>query len=454
VTAQRRSEREFQEQAEKLQLGKVELEHSYRELNEINRQLESRTQELDRLNQELRRLDEMKSDLIGNVSHELQTPLVSIRGYTEMILKERLGPVSDEQRKGLNLSLRNIDRLIAMIDNLAAIARTDPDLRETTLSRFPLRPLIEEALALLEEPIAKKTLEVEVLLEDDEYVLRADRDKILQVYLNLLSNAVKFSHPGGGVEITARPGEAGQLISVVRDHGVGIPPESLGRVFERHYQVRPTSGGHPDGSGIGLSIVRDILRLHGCTIDVESEEGQGSEFKFSLPLDRDEETGDDKADEPVEPVEPVEEENRAGDVTPSLRDAEHPEGAPREAEPAKTAPTAGAPSERTPLESTPPKSAPLEGAPPKAGRPSVVRRSGTPPEATSPDSAPPEIEPPETPSPEPARPTVVRRNGVRPHATPPDAPPTTGAPDSESPPVDGPEPRPRLRIIRRYKSNG
>ena len=135
VTERRRSERELQEQAEKLQLSKVELEQSYRKLNEVNSKLEARGEELDRLNQELRRLDQMKSDLIGNVSHELQTPLVSIRGYTEMILKERLGPISEEQRKGLSLSLKNIDRLIAMIDNLLAFSRTDPDLRNLKLSR-------------------------------------------------------------------------------------------------------------------------------------------------------------------------------------------------------------------------------------------------------------------------------------------------------------------------------
>ena len=284
ITRQRQSERELQEHAERLQLSKVELEQSYRKLNDVTRKLEGRTEELDRLNQELQRLDKLKSDLIGNVSHELQTPLVSIRGYTEMILKERLGPISAEQRKGLSLSLKNIDRLISMIDNLMAFSRTDPILRELNLIRVELQPLIEEVVALLEEKITGKNLQVSVELERDDLAVRADRDTVLQVFLNLLSNAVKFSYRGGSIRISARQVDAGYVSASVRDRGVGIPEEDLGRIFERHYQVQRPSTKQPPGSGIGLAIVRDILRLHGCTIDVRSEEGRGTEFTFTLPL--------------------------------------------------------------------------------------------------------------------------------------------------------------------------
>ena len=295
VTEQRQSERELQEQAEKLQLSKVELERSYSVLNEVNRELQSRGEELDGLNQELRQLDKMKSDLIGNVSHELQTPLVSIRGYTEMILKERLGPISEEQRKGLSLSLKNIDRLISMIDNLLAFTRTDPGLRDVKLSRFDLRPLTDEVQALLREPISRKRLEVTVRIEDGTMAIRADRDKILQVFLNLLSNAVKFSKEGGRVELAAAAGPSGYASVSLRDEGVGIPQEALGRIFERHYRVdRPA--GDAEGSGIGLTIVRDILRLHGCTIQAQSRLGRGTEFTFTLPLAGDE--GGRAVDEP------------------------------------------------------------------------------------------------------------------------------------------------------------
>lgn len=119
-TEQRHSERELQRFTEQLQLSKERLSAAYANLETAHGDLRERNQQLDELNGELRRLDAMKSDLLGNVTHELQTPLVSIRGYTEMIAKGRLGPVTDEQKKGLQLSLRNIDRLIGMIDNLVA----------------------------------------------------------------------------------------------------------------------------------------------------------------------------------------------------------------------------------------------------------------------------------------------------------------------------------------------
>lgn len=284
LTEQRQSERKLQEQAEKLQLGKVELEQAYRRLEEAREKLQLRNEDLDRLNRELRRLDEMKSNLLGNVSHELQTPLVSIRGYTEMILKERLGPITGEQRKGLDLALTNIDRLISMIDNLLTFARADPKTGRLKLTRFKLKPLIQESIDLFREKITAKEIDVAVALDEPELQLQADRDKILQVFLNLLSNAIKFNHPRGRIEITAQPGQPGFATVGVRDSGVGIPEDTLGRIFDRHFKAGGAAGEQAEGSGIGLAIVRDILRLHGCTIQVASRAGQGAEFTFTLPL--------------------------------------------------------------------------------------------------------------------------------------------------------------------------
>jgi PAS domain S-box-containing protein len=284
VSEQHESQRQLQAQAEKLQLSKLELEQSYSRLNEINSDLEARGKQLDELNQELRRLDEMKSNLLGNVSHELQTPLVSIRGYTEMILKERLGPISEEQRKGLTLSLKNIDRLISMIDNLLAFSRTDPGARELRLTRFALGPVVREVVDLLRQRAEAKELNLEFALGNDEIWLQADRDKIVQVLLNLLGNAVKFTARRGRIDLTVHGQSEGHVNVSVRDTGVGIPAEELTRIFDRHYQVARDDREAREGSGIGLAIVRDILRLHGCTIQVRSEEGVGTEFEFTLPL--------------------------------------------------------------------------------------------------------------------------------------------------------------------------
>lgn len=301
VTEQRRSQRQLESQTEKLQLSKVELEQSYRRLNEVNRKLAARGEELDSLNRELRRLDEMKSDLLGNVSHELQTPLVSIRGYTEMILKERLGPISEEQRKGLESSLKNVDRLISMIDGLLSVARGGDDDVRLHPSEFPLTELIDESLEMLHGKIEDRRIEVRVDVARGAGRVQADRDKILQVFTNLLSNAVKFSDPQGRVEVEARPGVAGYARVTVKDRGRGIPADALDRVFERGFRVNDPERPVAEGSGIGLAVVREILERHGCSIRAVSEPGDWTEFVFSLPLAPGDERAPD-ADPPARAV--------------------------------------------------------------------------------------------------------------------------------------------------------
>jgi len=242
----------------------------------------ARRNEAERLNQELRRLDAMRSDLLANVSHELQTPLVSIRGYTEMIHKGRLGPVNDEQKKGLGLALTNIDRLIAMIDNLLAFSRQDQKHGSTTRPTiFPLAQVVDEALDLLRDKIGSKGIRVARRYEAPDLTVRADRDQILQVIVNLLSNAVKFNRDRGAIEIAARRGKPGFVVVQVRDTGVGIAKEDLERIFDRFYRVAEPKA---EGTGIGLAIVRNILRLHGCGIQASSTPGEGTTFTFSLPV--------------------------------------------------------------------------------------------------------------------------------------------------------------------------
>jgi PAS domain S-box-containing protein len=283
VTAQRATERSQRDELAQWRQRHEAVVASYASLRALHDELTQRRQEADALNAELRTLDGMKSDLLANVSHELQTPLVSVRGYTEMILKERLGAINDEQKKGLTLSLKNIDRLIAMIDNLLAFARMDRDSGEMKISAFPLAGVVDEALTLLTEKIEKKSLRVTRNVDDPPLTVRADRDKILQVFLNLIGNAVKFSRERGSIEVSARQGKPGFALVQVCDTGVGIPKEDLERIFDRFYQVKDGAAAGA-GTGIGLAIVRNILRLHGCVIHATSELGEGTVLTFTLPL--------------------------------------------------------------------------------------------------------------------------------------------------------------------------
>jgi len=284
LTEQKVVEQELERKIAELRSGREALQESYATLEAVRGDLGLRAEQLGRLNHELKKLDEMKSNLLANVSHELQTPLVSIRGYTEMILKGRLGAITEEQRKGLSLSLKNIDRLISMIDNLLTFSRMDREASDIKLTTFPLRSVVDESLEILQEKIRVKNLTVGQNLEEPEVAIRADRDKILQIFINLLSNAAKFNREGGTIEVVSRRGERGYLAVQIRDTGSGIPEDSLERIFERFYQEGATDTGPRSGSGIGLAIVRNILRLHGCTIRAESTVGEGSKFTFLLPL--------------------------------------------------------------------------------------------------------------------------------------------------------------------------
>jgi len=284
VTAAAQAKRAQGDEADQWRRRHETVVASYASLAALHEELTQRRQEADKLNAELRTLDGMKSDLLANVSHELQTPLVSVRGYTEMILKERLGSINDEQKKGLTLTLTNIDRLIAMIDNLLAFARVDRESGGLKISSFPIVGVVDEALAVLREKIAAKALRVTRNVDDPALTVRADRDKILQVFLNLIGNAVKFSRERGSIEVVAVRGKPGSVLIQVCDTGVGIAKEDLEKVFDRFYQAGDGSARRKEGTGIGLAIVRNILQLHGCTVHATSELGEGTVLSFTLPL--------------------------------------------------------------------------------------------------------------------------------------------------------------------------
>jgi signal transduction histidine kinase len=282
VTQERAREEELRRAAEEAQGARQNLEAWHEQIALANEGLERRMGDLARLNRDLRILDDMKSNLLENVSHELQTPLVSIKGYTEMILKGRLGPLTEEQERGLRVALRNIDRLIALIDGLLTFARAEKDAVRLRLSVFPLRPLVDEVVELIKDKAADRRVGIAVKFPSGDLSIRGDRDRIAQVLINLLTNAVKYNREGGGIVVEAVRARRSQARVEVRDTGSGIPREELDRIFERYYRGAEAGA---EGRGLGLAIAKDILRLHGCTIRAESEPGKGSTFAFTLPLE-------------------------------------------------------------------------------------------------------------------------------------------------------------------------
>ena len=284
VTSERAREEDLRSAAIAASGAREGIESVHQDLLLANEGLERRLAEFARLNRDLRSVDEMKSNLLANVSHELQTPLVSIRGYTEMILKGRLGPLTEEQDRGLRVALRNIDRLISLIDSLLTFARAEGDSERLKIETFPLRLLVQDVVELLKDRAAEKKVTVSALFPAGDLNARGDRDRIAQVFINLVTNAVKYNREGGSVVIEVTRGARSQSRVEVRDTGVGIPKEDLERIFDRFYRG-DAAREEGAGSGLGLSITKDILRLHGCMIRADSEPGKGSVFSFTLPLE-------------------------------------------------------------------------------------------------------------------------------------------------------------------------
>jgi len=265
------------------------LENLQQSLEEVTRAREK----LHDVNEELKTLDEMKTNLLSNVSHELRTPLVSVMGYTDMILNEKVGPVNDIQRDYLQISLRNIDKLVTLIENLLDFSRLHRGAETLVFDSFDLVDCARASLQVI-QPVAESR-EIELILDAPEHpvIVEGDKSKLGQVFNNLLSNAVKFNHPGGNVTISIE--ESSDTINVtVSDTGIGIPPEALDKVFTRFYQYDSSSTRRYGGTGIGLAIAQDIARLHGSHITVTSESGKGSTFRFNLPNPRarEDESGD------------------------------------------------------------------------------------------------------------------------------------------------------------------
>ena len=237
---------------------------------------------LQQSNVELRELDRLKSDLLANISHELRTPLTSVKGYCEALHEELLGPITAEQREAIEVSQRNVDRLLAMIDELLSYSRFASG--NAQLERRALE-LESVARQVVEGAFAARGLGLNLHLDVEPNLPPVDADgaRIAQVLDNLVTNALKFTPDNGRVEVRLWR-DGGEVIADVADTGIGIAPEEQHRIFDRFYQVQSSSTRKYAGIGLGLAIVRQILDAHGATIELQSEPGKGSTFRFRLPV--------------------------------------------------------------------------------------------------------------------------------------------------------------------------
>ena len=230
-----------------------------------------------------RLMDDAKTNLVGTVSHELKTPLTSLRMALYLLLEQNLSALSQQQRELLEDARDDADRLLRILDTLLDLTRLESGAAPLERSEVGvaalLRRIAGEAHPFVDA--AGQRLAVVIAPELSGAAMHVDEARLRHVFMNLLTNASKHTPAGGFITLSAAP-EGGAFIRfAVRDQGPGIPAESIGRVFERFY--RAPNQDKRTGAGLGLAIAREIVVAHGGSIACTSAEGQGSEFYFMLP---------------------------------------------------------------------------------------------------------------------------------------------------------------------------
>src|SRR5215471_1063111 len=227
----------------------------------LEAKVEARTRELQDANARLRELDRQKTEFVSDVSHELRTPLTSIKKYVDYLLEGIAGELTPRQKDFLTRVKGNTDRLVRLINDLLDLARIEAGRVEFHPVRLSVGELATDVIEGLRPLAVEKGVDLGSDLPETDGFVRADRDKFYQVLLNLTHNAVKFTPPGGSVRVQVTLQPEGKVLTVIRDTGEGIPPDELGRIFDKFHQVSQTQ---TKGSGLGLAIAKTLVELQGA----------------------------------------------------------------------------------------------------------------------------------------------------------------------------------------------
>ena len=245
--------------------------------HEVREWARTKTQEIN----QLKKLEHYRKEFIGNVSHELKTPIFNIQGYILTLLD---GGIDDENinLKYLESSEKSINRLISIVNDLEKISRLESTELKLEFSNFDIVPLFNEAFEMYEMAAQKKNISLGLKNPDQEPVLvNANREKIFDVVVNLVSNSIKYGKKDGQTTVDFLDMDNRILIEV-EDNGIGICEEDLPRIFERFYRVDKSRSREIGGTGLGLSIVKHVIEAHHQTINCRSEAGKGTSFAFTL----------------------------------------------------------------------------------------------------------------------------------------------------------------------------
>ena len=226
--------------------------------------------------------ENMRSEFLGNVSHELKTPLTSIQGFAEMMAAGMVGKKEDVTRFGA-LIVKESKRLLELINSILFLTKIEGPETQDLAVAVSLKSITESVAGFMEPVIADKKIQLHLALTEDKVM--GHSDMLREVVLNLVDNAVKYNRPGGHVYVTMEKAETGRnLLFTVEDTGIGIPKDKQDRVFERFYRVEESRSKRIGGTGLGLSIVKHIIEQHHGTIALTSREHFGTKIVVTLPL--------------------------------------------------------------------------------------------------------------------------------------------------------------------------
>ena len=274
---------------DKLEEKKQHLEDIERMNADLERKVKERTQELEVVNQklqesnlELQRANSLKSEFLANMSHELRTPLNAVIGFSELLLDTGAGSLTEDHKDYVADILSSGRHLLELINEILDLSKIEAGKMKLSVEEFEIGPVCEEAMVLLRVEAGRKHIELVVEVEDPALEVRADRSKVKQIMNNLLSNAVKFTHPGGRVTLRARREGDALAVSVI-DTGIGIKAEDQDRIFQAFTQVDGSYARRYQGTGLGLTLVKKFVEMHGGRVALRSRFGEGSDFTVTIP---------------------------------------------------------------------------------------------------------------------------------------------------------------------------
>lgn len=248
----------------------------------LERRVEERTAELQKALERVSELSQLKSNFISNISHELRTPLTHVKGYIELMITESLGSITEEQKHALQVSQQSTNRLENLIEDLIMVSLASRGELSIKQEQMDIQRIANLAVKTFIGKASERGVNLHAVIDDNVPPVQADSQKTAWVLQQLIDNGIKFTASGGSVVVSIKREGENLVIVSVTDTGIGIPSSQLNDIFEPFHQLDGSSTRRYGGTGLGLSLVRQIIEAHGSMLEVQSVEGRGSTFKFPL----------------------------------------------------------------------------------------------------------------------------------------------------------------------------